>query len=813
MKLLFALFLLIQTQGGGNTKKGEVRYAETESEDTLDITRINKEKLIDINRASLQELEKLPISREEAKAIYDFIRKRGPLRSVYDLSRIKGLKTCICKIKPYIKVIPPRSPFRFAFYATRVRERAAREESPREAAFDEWISLLAHPININKADIDDLYQLDGVSLQDAIEVVKYARMLGFRRFSHLRAVKGLSYYGYRNLRPYIIFWDKKPEPVTGVVTIRSGFYSELFAEESGELKDRITELETRDTGSTMWDYLIDAGWDTTQLDSLRERLKREREESQKLHPAPYIKAKTHLNFYGKLKAGFLYNSSPYLLSKKEAKFYAGVEGIPFVKRFIVGNYHLTLDMGLMMNNTDESRDRFIDKPGLFPDLTSSREFALFGDALWLKYRSIQLIQFFSKSKKDAILGLDGKPLFYYSASFVPSDFKNAFRETLFGVSLKFDLPNPFPFGTQLGVNYMLLDDSELSSDFSQLDIPLDKEEFSSYRELSWQSGKKKFIGFAGRTYKRPISLYFEYATQRGGGDALNVYARVQEPQYYLEILYRDYDIDYCNPYMRGFKEDNRFEYTTIERSYRDIDPLASNLQDVPIPKPERGIYINTRYQPARQIIIPRAYLDVWENKAQGLWNWRFQGEVEVRPIYPLRLRFKEKYQHRNTQRYFGYSTSFTKEHTLRVMFLPERGTFLSAEYKFGEVELTPKTSFIESAINGSAFQFRISHTFSENFSVSSGVSFWHTNGMSQWNFDDTGIDFLYGDGNKFFVSFIERLAPNLGIRLKLKSKKEEYPHTGLFGHEIRTQLGYPVYKSFVSTRRVNSIQLIMDYSF
>jgi len=812
VKLFLTLFLLMQTQGGIDTEQ-EHKYVETEKVDTSDVTHVHKKKMIDINRASLKELEKLPISKKEAKAIYEFIRKRGPLHSFYDLAKIKGLKTCICKLKPYVKVIPPRSPFRFAFYATRVRERAAREESPREAAFDEWITLLAHPININKADVDDLYQLDGVSLQDAIEVVKYARMLGFRRFSHLRAVKGLSYYGYRNLRPYILFWDKRPAPVSGVMTVRSGYYSRLFAEESSELMDRITELETRDTGSTMWDYLTDAGWDTTQLDSLSARLRRERLESQKLHPAPYMKIKTHLNFYGKFRAGFLYNSSPYLLSRKEGKYYAGVEGLPYLKKFIIGNYHLTLDMGLMMNNTDESRDRYIDKPGLFPDLTSSREFALFGEAMWLKYKSAQLIQFFSKTKKDAILGIDNRPLFYYRASFVPSDFRNAFTETLYGTSLKFDLPNPFPFGTQIGINYMSLDNSELTCDFGQLDIPLDREEFSDYREISWMSGKKNFIGISGRTYKRPISLYFEYAKELGAGDALNVYARIQEPQYYLEVLYRDYDLDYYNPYNRGFKEDNRFEYTTIERSYRDLDPLASNLQDIPVPKPERGIYINTRYQPVRQIIIPRAYLDVWQNKASGLWNWRLQGEVEIRPIYSLRFRLKEKLQERNTQRYFGYSTSFSKEHTVRVFFLPERGTFLSAEYKFGEVELTPKTSYLERGISGSAFQFRVSHTFSETFSVSSGVSFWHTNGMSQWNFDDTGIDFLYGDGNKFFVSFIERLAPNLGIRLKIKSKREDYPHTGLFGQEITTQSGYPVYQSFVSTRRVNSIQLILDYSF
>ncbi len=769
--------------------------------------------IIDINRASLKELSTLPLTKEKQAAIYNYIQNRGPLHSIYDIMNIKVITPKdFAAIKPLIMVKQPRNPFRFAYYATRVRERAASEESPREAAFDEWLSFLANPINVNKADIDELYSLYGVSLQDAIQTVKYAHMTGFRRPSHLKRTPGLSYYGYRNMRPFVIYWNRRPRPVIGMVNIKQGYYSELFAEELSDIKDRISELETRDTSSNMWQNLQDAGWSAQSINDLAQRLNSERQESEKLHPEPYIKVKSHFVLWGKLKSGFLFDHSPYFLKKQRAKFYAGVENYSYIKKLILGYYHFSLDLGLLVDNTDEARDRYMDKTGMYGDVTSNREFNFFGACGWEKYRNFNLYQFFSSTRKDALLGIDGKPLFYYTSSYVPSTFQNQFKENVVGMGTKIDMPAPLPFGTQLGFGVMKVFNDALTADFSQMDIPLDRESFNDL-SFHWGTGDKLFYALSGRTFKRPISLEFEYARQQKAGKAYAIKARIQQPTYYFDVLVRNYDVNYENPYARPFKEDNRFEYTPIEKSYRDIEPLASNLADLPIPKPEKGVYIATRYQPARQFLFPFAYIDVWQNKASRLWNWRFQGTVEARPVYAFRIRLKQKVQQRKTNRYLGVSVSNTKETTINSFVMLGRGTSVGVEYKYGEVELTPKTNFRESLIYGSAFLVTMRYRFNNQFTINAGVSTWTTNGMSQWNFDDTGIDFLNGNGDKFYLTLVERLTPTLGIRLKLKTKDEDTPHTGLFGHEIKTSNGLPVYRGFVSPDNIYSTQLIIDYSF
>ena len=52
--------------------------------------------------------------------------------------------------------------------------------------------------------------------------------------------------------------------------------------------------------------------------------------------------------------------------------------------------------------------------------------------------------------------------------------------------------------------------------------------------------------------------------------------------------------------------------------------------------------------------------------------------------------------------------------------------------------------------------------------------------MSQWEFEDTGIDFLDGDGTKFYVTIKNNLSDNLQFRLRVLRKDTFYPRTGLY---------------------------------
>ena len=62
--------------------------------------------------------------------------------------------------------------------------------------------------------------------------------------------------------------------------------------------------------------------------------------------------------------------------------------------------------------------------------------------------------------------------------------------------------------------------------------------------------------------------------------------------------------------------------------------------------------------------------------------------------------------------------------------------------------------------------------------------------MSQWEFEDTGIDFLDGDGTKFWVTLKNTLSDNLQLRLKFLRKDTFFPHNGFYRPDPEDQYHY-----------------------
>jgi competence protein ComEA len=67
------------------------------------------EKPLDLNSATLEELQQLPtVGPTLARAIVRFREKSGPFRRVEDLLAVRGFtKKRLAKIRPYITVVPP----------------------------------------------------------------------------------------------------------------------------------------------------------------------------------------------------------------------------------------------------------------------------------------------------------------------------------------------------------------------------------------------------------------------------------------------------------------------------------------------------------------------------------------------------------------------------------------------------------------------------------------------------------------------------------------------------------------------------------
>jgi hypothetical protein len=51
--------------------------------------------------------------------------------------------------------------------------------------------------------------------------------------------------------------------------------------------------------------------------------------------------------------------------------------------------------------------------------------------------------------------------------------------------------------------------------------------------------------------------------------------------------------------------------------------------------------------------------------------------------------------------------------------------------------------------------------------------------MSQWAFEDNGIDFLEAQGLRWYAAVSDRISDNLLMYFKVRHKVSEYPHTGL----------------------------------
>ncbi len=765
---------------------------------------------------------------EKAESIYAYREIHGPFDSYYEIGKVPGVNPGDLKRwKKYVVVYRMRPGRDFSYYAERVRERGAAEESPTEYAMDQWISFLSNPINVNKATVDELYALDRVSLIDAAAVVSWAHKLRIRHQGDLRRVPGLSYYGYRNMRDFVVYSDLKPRPLSGWFYSYTSLPNEMYVG-SSELSERISELTDTTRDSTLYSALLASGWTQAQVDSLVQRLRSERQDVYQRTLFPYMKVKTSFYSFSKAQGGILYEINPYRRNfigddnrrhiEDITKFYIGMVNVGPLKRLYVGNYHIALGQGLLMDNTDDARSRSIWRPqGLYGDISSTDEFALRGIAGDFRLKWFDLMGFLSKAPRNGVPDRFGRPIFYYAGNFVPQAYEFIFDETVYGGSFKINPPHPFPIGTQFGINFMKISrDVPMSFAFADLDIPGDADSLkgdASFPEPDSARGRaQQFVSFEARTVIMPMSFEFEYAKELGHGSALVARTRLQKNTFYVDVLLRHYEPDYLNPYARPFYEDTRFRDTPLEKPYRLTDPIASGLVDLPIPKPETGIYVETRFQPVRNVIFPRVYIDTWRDNTDGLWNYRFQGEIEYRPVYALRFRLKQKIQLRHNFNKFGVSESRTLETTLRSFVVLSGTDFIGLELRYGRVILSPRPTYRDADIDGGFVALTWSHNFSRKLQFKSGAAIWTTNGMSQWIFEDTGIDFLYGDGKKFYISFLERLSPNMGMKLKFRIKNTDYRHVGLYQNPVYDPDGRPIY-NFVENEPFYSVSASFYYNF
>lgn len=811
---------------------------------------------LDINNAEFEEIVKLPVTETIAEEIYARITYQGPFISIFELRDIDGINQelfltlkPLIRIEPYVSKSEREERIEDLYYKL---DRWEGGEGTDQALVDLWIEQALEPVDINNIRYEQLLNLQGVSPVDAAAIVNYRNTVGeISSLRDLRSAPNLSYFGYRNARDFISF-----EPV------------QEHREFHGHLLYR-----THNTP-----FLTEEAEATEELDEPIEAIDNN-------YPDVYTR---FLGSYGKnIKFGISHWHALYepvisqdigFIDIPKPKFYIGIENQKWgefeLRKFYVGNYALAFGQGVVMENTDFFtprktgfgwRKRFI---GLSGDNSRTRQYKLSGIAAQIAWRNFNLFLFGSFDKRDAILNrqplvLDGKE--HYAVNqfivldqrfeFAPKDtirrdldlpWRDNVKELLYGAHFSYDV---FP-ATQVGFTYYesaydRLLRPEISDIYDEDQTSLaDNEIYNSYggaisdgENPFWSDAKsfRRIYGMDFQTVFENVSLQAEYAELDKESffdknpKAFVGSAYVQYNSFNLLGLYRDYDLGFDNPYQRSPSNYRRFKRTIYEDYFYLQDPFYGQLySNNPQPQAERGFYIRSRYQMNRNFVFTMEY-DTWVRKADDASQFRVVGTLEFRPIFPLRINLRQKYQGREKQdqistEYFE-NFEFRGLMRMRLSRFDELGfIYSSALTKFRPrprlyFPVQPGDSLSNTNLAGNigspgeVLGGFYTHNFNEWMKVKGFLGYYKG---FYWTFEDT--QFLVLDSERgamrFWISLYSRISNNISMRIKY-TRDYQYPITYIHTRNTSNEQVDPGQSEFIPGKyyQGNLAQPIQDFYY
>jgi Helix-hairpin-helix motif len=857
---------------------------------------------IDLNRADLEELYQLPVSRAQAEAIYEYRTFTAFFKSVYDLRKISEIdQETLNKIKPLVLISHYEDRDEAAQRRDEIAyliERLGNSEGMQEGMSDVWEDYLITPRNVNRLTFANLLNMPNVSPLDAVYIRKrIARGDSIADYRDMRHTEGISYYGASNLRHYVYYDEDK------VQADRLHFdaqlkYADNPYEEDPETMFKESMINLLPNGETMtgcprikeqsyWGYFNMDKYDFSLMSKLRFR------------------------WGNRFKGGIMYNSErgePTVFDfsgtssdlseklKDDGKYFASYEDYLYDDNFlkvIAGHYRATFGQGLVMENTDfysarKTGSGFSKRiTGITPDLSRSEEFNLRGVAAEFNNHNLYGALFYSNDQKDAVVYdsnhdgvIDENDDDVFSLITMTRRFENeelAEAEDFFNNYYEPGTTNPYDIamaprkdwleeqtiggriawsplaGTEIGMSgYESVYDKDFVVDADSLTGYLFRSSEAAYEKWKapdseilalystsnddYERDYRRVTGFDWRTTLGNTSFEGEYAelqvdgSEMGIGDdpgALVLSSYSQWDNLYLLMLYRDYDLDFDNPYARGFSEHQKFDNTALDNyAYTMTNSLLNDIySNQAQAQAERGIYLETRYRFHEKLTLSRAYLDIWERKCDYRKSIRFQGELDFRPIYQISLRLKHKHQQNRYDDFAERAVSITDETTGRVIANLSNFDRISLEYRFLTVWGAPYTYLSNdgeiggnTTAQGSSRSFAdyicvdYTHHFHSGLKTQGAFMLWDSNGLSHWDWEDMEIDFFGEEGFKFWFTLSDRISDNVYLSLKYKYKKyntREYQYRAWWNEAPED--GDWVYNKV--KKEINTIKLQLDYKF
>ena len=172
---------------------------------------------INLNSATLEELQILELTDDQIESILDYRSRSGYIHNIYDLLNLTNITiNDIHVIRNAVTVdIPQASTFEMDMArASYKMGRWISNEGSTEGLSEVWLDRFIEPQNINNMNYDDLMALPNLSPVDVTAVLKQKDRGYIKGTWELKNSPGISYWGYKNLVDFIRFTDK-PVDETG----------------------------------------------------------------------------------------------------------------------------------------------------------------------------------------------------------------------------------------------------------------------------------------------------------------------------------------------------------------------------------------------------------------------------------------------------------------------------------------------------------------------------------------------------------------------------------------------------------------------
>jgi len=127
------------------------------------------------------------------------------------------------------------------------------------------------------------------------------------------------------------------------------------------------------------------------------------------------------------------------------------------------------------------------------------------------------------------------------------------------------------------------------------------------------------------------------------------------------------------------------------------------------------------------------------------------------------VRLRHKIQKKNKD--IETSKSETNESTIRLISRISQKSYLNLEGKYGK-----NKNLSAGKTDGNYYGADYDFQFNRRLSLKSSFYIWDTKGFSMWNIEDNSIDFMDGDGYKFYFTLTNYLSDNLQLKIFFKSK-------------------------------------------